>query len=133
METEQRRPKAKTVINLNGLVVDQDDIAPQEDRTFRAGWNLSGSAIAIDMGKARDIWRDRLRAARKPLLEALDIAFQRAFEKKVYGDADQANYEMTTIISRKQALRDAPYDPRIAAAQTPEQLKALTLDVLIGN
>jgi hypothetical protein len=37
-----------------------------------------------------------------------------------------------SIATDKQALRDVTSDARIAAATTPDELKALTLDALIG-
>lgn len=73
--------------------------------------------IDVDMVLARDALRARLRAARGPLLAALDVAFIRALEA---GDkAAQAE-----ITARKQALRDAPDAPEIAAAATPDDLTA---------
>ena len=36
--------------------------------------------ITVNMAKARDIHRQRLREARAPLFNALDVAFQRAME-----------------------------------------------------
>jgi len=56
-------------------------------------------SISINIDKAKDIKRDQFRSARKPLLEALDVAFVRALEQ---GDtAAQAS-----ISAQKQALRD---------------------------
>jgi hypothetical protein len=74
--------------------------------------------IIVNMDVAREVWRTKIRAARAPKLEALDIAYQRADE---LGDvaAKQA------VAAQKQALRDATKDPRIAAATTPEQLTAV--------
>jgi hypothetical protein len=54
-------------------------------------------AIIIDINKAKDITKDRLRVERKPLLEAQDVAFQRALES----GADTA-----AIVAEKQRLRD---------------------------
>jgi hypothetical protein len=53
--------------------------------------------ITINFDKAKDITKDRLRAERTPLLQAQDVAFQRAFET----GADTA-----AIIAEKQRLRD---------------------------
>jgi len=79
--------------------------------------------ITVNMNKAREIQRDVIRAERKPQLEALDVDYMKALED---GDtpAQQA------IVGVKQALRDVTADPRIEAATTPDELKALTLDVL---
>jgi len=73
-------------------------------------------AIGVNMSKAKDIWRDRIREERKPKLEALDVEFMKAVET---GDSDA----QASISSKKQALRDATDDPAIALATTPEQLK----------
>lgn len=78
----------------------------------------SQAMINVNMDKARDIKKDMIRGARTPKLEALDVEFMRAVEA---GDtAAQA-----TIAAKKQALRDATDDPAIAAAQTPDELKAV--------
>ena len=110
-----------TYININGDVRDASSITVPTDRTFRGAWQFSGAAVEIDMTAARDIHRDNLRAERKPLLEALDVAYMRALEDDT-GTVD--------ITAEKQALRDVTEDPRIDAAATPDELKALTLDVL---
>jgi len=53
--------------------------------------------IKINLDKAKEIQKDKLRAARKPLLEKLDVDFVRALE--LGGDT-------TPITTQKQALRD---------------------------
>lgn len=75
--------------------------------------------IIIDMAKARDIWCDRIRAARN--FVPLDLAFQRALE---------TGADTSAIVRAKQALRNAPADPRIAAAVTIDELKAVWPDCL---
>ncbi len=70
------------------------------------------------MAKARDIKRDMIRAERGPLLAELDVLQLRAL---VAGDISTS----TIVEAKKQALRDAPADPAIDAAETPEALAAL--------
>jgi hypothetical protein len=53
--------------------------------------------VNININKAKDITKERLRAERKPLLEAQDVAFQRALE---------TSEDTTTIVAEKQRLRD---------------------------
>lgn len=74
--------------------------------------------INVNMDKARDIKKDMIRAERTPKLAALDVDFMRAIEQ---GDTDL----QATIAAKKQALRDATDDPAIAAATTPDELKAV--------
>jgi len=112
-----------TLININGDVRDAASLTVPNDRTFRNAWQFKGDAVEIDMPKARDIHRDVLRAERASKLDKLDVDWFRAVETG--GDT-------AAIAAEKQRLRDVTADSRIAAAKTPEELKALTLDVLIG-
>jgi hypothetical protein len=70
--------------------------------------------IVINIDKAKAITKDRLRQERAPLLQAQDVAFQRAIE---------ANADTTAIVAEKQRLRDLP--ALADQATTLEQLKAL--------
>jgi hypothetical protein len=76
--------------------------------------------IKIDMAKAAEIQRTRIRAAREPLLAALDVEFMRAVER-----GDQA--EQARVVAEKQRLRDLTNDPRLTAAQTVDELKIITV------
>lgn len=99
------------------------DIPP--DRSFRNAWShQAGSArVHVNMPKARDIHRDALRRQRKPLLDALDVAYMRADEAG--NTALKAQ-----LVAEKQELRDVTQDPRIDAATTPGELKAVIPAVL---
>jgi hypothetical protein len=72
--------------------------------------------VTVDMTKAREIWRNKIREARAEKLKALDVQYQRADEE---GDADAK----AAVVAKKKALRDAPADPAIDAATTVEELK----------
>jgi hypothetical protein len=72
--------------------------------------------ITINIDKAKAITKDRLRAERTPLLQAQDVAFQRALE---------ANADTTAIVAEKQRLRDIT---QLAdQATTLDELKAITV------
>ncbi len=94
---------------------------PQDGEFFRAWEQPSIGVVAVNMDKAREIWRDVIRQARDPKLAALDIEFQRCLE---YGE------DTSAIVTQKEALRDAPQDPAIDLAQTTEELKAVWPAVL---
>jgi hypothetical protein len=81
------------------------------------------SIITINMSKAREIHRDRLRRMRAPKLAELDVAFIRAMET-----SDTAR--LAEISKQKRALRDVTADPRIDAAATAETLSAVIPDSL---
>lgn len=90
---------------------------PVEHHEFRSAWRDTGAKVEVDMPTARNLWRDKLRAARKPLLAALDEQVQRALETP--------GTDMREIVAAKQALRDVTDDPAIEAATTPDELKAV--------
>lgn len=74
--------------------------------------------ITINLDKAKEITKERLREERKPLLAAQDVAFQRALES----GADTAS-----IVSEKQRLRDIT---NLAdTATTLDELKSLTAKI----
>ena len=80
-------------------------------------------SISINMTKARELHKDRIRAARTPLLTKLDVDFQKALETSAY---------TTSIVSQKQALRDAPADSGIASAANANALKAQWNTSILG-
>ena len=73
-------------------------------------------AIIIDINKAKDITKDRLRSERKSLLEAQDVAFQRALE---------SNADTSAIVAEKQRLRDITN--QVDTMTTVEELKGASL------
>ena len=75
-------------------------------------------AIIINIDKAKDITKDRLRDERKPLLEAQDVAFQRALE---------SGADTSTIVAEKQRLRDITN--QVDTATTLDELKELSCQV----
>lgn len=80
--------------------------------------------INVNMTKARDIHRDKVRQARDPLLKSKDVEFQRAQE---------TNADTTAIVAAKQALRDAPAAAAINAATNADELKAAWDTTLLGD
>lgn len=72
--------------------------------------------ITINFDKAKAITKDRLRAERKPWLEAQDVAFQRALEEGA---------DTTAIVAEKQRLRDIT--KLVDTAISLEELKQITI------
>jgi hypothetical protein len=73
--------------------------------------------IIVDITKAKEITKQRLRQERKPLLEAQDVAFQRALE---------INADTSAIVAEKQRLRDITN--QVDSMTTVEELKSITLE-----
>jgi hypothetical protein len=82
------------------------------------------SIIKTDMTKAKEIHKTNIRAARALKLAALDIEFQKALE---------TSSDTAAIVSKKQALRDAPADSAIGSATTEAELKAQWNTTLLGD
>ena len=74
--------------------------------------------IAVSLTKAKVITKDRLRAERKPLLEAQDVLFMKAQE---------AGSDTSAIVTEKQRLRDITGD-YVNNMDTLAKLKAATTD-----
>jgi hypothetical protein len=72
--------------------------------------------MQVNFSKAQDITKDRLRADRKPLLEAQDIAFQRALESSA---------DTSAIVTEKQRLRDITN--QVDSMTTLDELKGATV------
>jgi hypothetical protein len=114
-----------TLININGDIRDASSLNVPKDRTFRGAWKFEGDAVEIDMSKAKNLHRDKLRQARTEKFTKLDSDWFRADET---GDA-KAKAE---VAAKKKALRDVTADARIESASTPEELQTLTLEALTG-
>ena len=73
--------------------------------------------MSVDITKAKEITKDRLRVERKPLLEAQDILFMKAQE---------AGTSTSAIVTEKQRLRDITN--QVDSMTTTNQLKAASTD-----
>jgi hypothetical protein len=103
----------------------QNSELPNEDSDFFEAWQLVDSAISVNLSKAKDIHRERLRMERKPLLEVLDVQFMRAVES---GDVTKQQ----EVAAQKQKLRDLTKLVVIDDAATTQELRGLTLDALLS-
>ena len=104
----------------SGLDNDGWLVTPESvEQYFKAKYFIRyGEKISLSRSKGRKY------DARKPLLEVKDVEFQRALE---------TGADTSTIVSEKQSLRDATINPDIAAASTPEELKASWDSDLLGD
>ena len=80
--------------------------------------------FGIDMAKAKEIHKTNIRRARAKKLAELDIEFQRAWE---------TGASTTDIVTKKNALRDAPAAVGISSAITPDELKAQWDTSILGT
>jgi hypothetical protein len=76
--------------------------------------------ITINMNKAKEIHKDKLREARKPLLEKLDVDYMRTLEQ---------GRDTSSIVNQKQELRDVTSHPDLINASNINELKAFWPDI----
>ena len=72
--------------------------------------------IVVNVDKAKDITKNRLREEREPLLATLDIQ---------YMQAQEAGSDTSAIVTKKQQLRDAP--AQVDSMTTVDELMAAAL------
>jgi len=105
------------ITDKDGDTIDASSATIPSDRHFRNAWKINGSVISEDMDTAKEIFKDKIREVRKPLLEAEDVTYMKAME------ADDASAK-TASVTRKTALRDAPSASAIDDATTIAELKS---------
>lgn len=98
-------------------IVNQMDL-PIQHNDFYDAWEMDDKSVTVNLAKAKEITKKRLRAEREPLLQAQDVAFQRALES---GDDTKA------IVAEKNRLRDIT---KLAdSANSLDELRGLKAEV----
>ena len=95
-------------------IIVQDSELPQADNDFFNAWELANGVVTVNIDKAKEITKARLRAEREPLLAAQDVLFQRALE---------SGADTTAIVAEKQRLRDVT--GLVDGCTTTAELRAL--------
>jgi len=114
------------IVDKDGNQANAANVTMPSDRHFRGAWSLSGTVISEDMTKAKEIFRDKIRQVRKPLLDAEDVAYMKAME------ADDATAKAASV-AKKTSLRDAPAASAIDSASDIASLKAAWDADLLGT
>ena len=82
--------------------------------------------IGVNIPKAKELQKERFRQVRKPLLDALDIEYQRADEA---GDASKK----TEVATKKQALRDVTNNSTHNDATSEAEVRAVWDTSVLGE
>tara|TARA_R100001460_G_scaffold8419_1_gene20814 strand:- start:678 stop:1049 length:372 start_codon:yes stop_codon:yes gene_type:complete len=114
------------IVDKDGNSIDASTATVPSDRHFRGAWSLSGSVISEDMAKAKEIFKDKIREVRGPLLEAQDVAYMKALE------ADDADAKAAAVTA-KTNLRNAPAASAITDASDIAALKAAWDTSVLGD
>ena len=114
------------IVDKDGNQIDAATATVPANRDFRGAWSLSGSVISEDLDKAKELFKDKIREVRGPLLTAEDVVYMKALE------SDDATAKAASV-TKKQALRDAPAASAIDAATDIAGLKAAWDADLLGD
>ena len=107
---EKDVPKGK-----GARIVDQNSLP--RDNDFYDAWEMDDSSVTVNLAKAKEITKNRLRAERTPLLAAQDVLFQRALE---------SGADTSAIVAEKNRLRDIT---KLAdSATTLDELRAIKVE-----
>jgi hypothetical protein len=98
----------------HSIIVDTTDL-PQEDNDFFNAWELADGVVTVNLDKAKNITKARLRVEREPLLAAQDVLYMRALE---------AGADVSAIVAEKQRLRNVT--DLVDTCTTTAELRALT-------
>jgi hypothetical protein len=105
MEKDVPKGRGARIVNISDLPRDND---------FYDAWEMTATEVTVNLAKAKELTKARLRAEREPLLAAQDVAFQRALE---------SGSDTSAIVAEKQRLRDVT---SLADAETTlEGLRAI--------
>jgi hypothetical protein len=91
---------------------------PNQHNDFYDAWEMDATSVTVNLAKAKELTKKRLRAEREPLLAAQDVLFQRALE---------SGADTTAIVAEKQRLRDIT--TLADSATTLEGLRAIKAGV----
>lgn len=99
---------------LEYFVIDNEELPKDTDflDAFCVEKNNGKVSVGVNIDKAKEIWLNKFRQARTPLLEKLDLEYMRADEA--------GNLELKKeIASKKQALRD------VTKTELPDDLEGI--------
>jgi hypothetical protein len=91
---------------------------PNQYNDFYDAWEMDATSVTVNLAKAKELTKKRLRNERAPLLLAQDVLFQRALE---------SGADTTAIVAEKNRLRDIT--GLVDAATTLEGLRAIKAGV----
>lgn len=99
--------------NIESFIVERESL-PTSYFDFFDAWEQSNGVVSVNLSKAKEVTKRRLRFEREPLLAEQDVAFQRALE---------SGADTSVVVAEKQRLRDLPL--LADTCTTLEELRAL--------
>ena len=111
----------------DGIIAATPSTMPS-DRHFRNAWvfDSAQTAISEDLTAAKEIFKNKIREVRGPLLEAEDVVWMKAAE------ANDSDGKVASV-AKKKKLRDAPAAAAITNAINITALKAAWDSDVLGT
>lgn len=81
---------------VQSFIVENSSL-PYADNDFFDAWEQTDGVVTVNIAKAKEITKNRLRYEREPLLAAQDVAYMKALEQGA---------DTTAIVAEKARLRD---------------------------
>ena len=106
LEKDVPKGRGARIVNITDL--------PNQYNDFYDAWEMDSTSVTVNLTKAKELTKTRLRTERTPLLAAQDVLFQRALE---------TGADTTAIVAEKQRLRDIT--DLADSATTLEELRSL--------
>ena len=113
---------AQDLVPLNTKFEVVESAQLPDDPEFWGAWTID---CKIDIKKAREIWKDKIRIARNARLKDLDIEWMKAMEN---GESKVA----ASVAAKKQMLRDVTEREDFKKLKTVQQIKSYWPEVLEG-
>jgi hypothetical protein len=110
LDKDVPKGRGARIVNLADL--------PNQYNDFYDAWEMDATSVTVNLDKAKELTKKRLRAERAPLLAAQDVLFQRALE---------SGADTTAIVAEKNRLRDVT--GLVDAVTTLEGLRAIKAGV----
>ena len=121
------KPKTNQMVSdKDGNSADASKVTMPKTRDFRGAWTLEGDVMKEDLSAAKEIFRDKVKEARTPLLASEDVAFMMALE-------NNDSKARAASVAKKKALRDATKASAIDAASSIDELKAAWDTSVLGD
>mgnify|MGYP003119456102 CR=1 FL=1 len=121
------KPATKSMISdKDGNSADVSKLTMPKNRDFRGAWTLEGDVMKEDLSAAKELFKDKIKEARNPLLASEDVAFMMALEN------DDSSAKAASV-AKKKALRDATKASAIDAASSIEELTAAWDTSVLGD
>lgn len=102
-------------VGITSYIVRADTL-PEDDNDFFDAWEQTRGVVTVNIEKAKEITKQRLRQQREPLLAAQDVLYMRALE---------LGQDTSAIVAEKNRLRDITNLAN--GCTTTAELRALTV------